>query len=121
MLVAICGLGLLGFVVMTAGTIASVGFLPEYLSVVLAVMAFALLLLAYGFGRVAMQVSLGKYIQRSLPWGNRSESLAVLIGVVAWTIFLSIPFIWTLALIAVFAAGIGLVITARPEVPWKQS
>jgi hypothetical protein len=117
----IFGLGLLGFVLTTAGTIASVGLLPEYLSVVLAVMAFALLLLAYGFGRVAMQVSLGKYIQRNLPWGNRSESLAVLIGVIAWTILLSIPFVWTLALIALFAAGIGLVITARPEVPWKQS
>jgi hypothetical protein len=118
----VLGFGLVGFVVVTVGTIMSVGALPEYLSVIFAIMAFALLMLAYVFGRVAMQVSLGKYLQRSLP-GNtgRSEALAIFIGSFAWSFLLSIPYIWTLALVILFAAGIGLVVTARPVNPWKTS
>jgi hypothetical protein len=118
----VLGLGLVGFVIVTVGTIVSVGVLPEYLSVIFAMMALALLMLAYVFGRVAMQVSLGKYLQRFMPGnGNRSEALAIFIGSLGWTLLLSVPYIWTFALLALFAAGIGLVATARPVNPWKTS
>jgi hypothetical protein len=50
---------------------------------------------------------------------NNSETLAILIGVVAWTLLLSIPYVWTLALFALFSAGIGLVLTARPQRNWQ--
>lgn len=113
---------MVGFVVVTVGTIVSVGVLPEYLSVIFAIMAFALLMLAYVFGRVAMQVSLGKYLQRLIPGNtNRSDALAIFIGSFAWSLLLSFPYIWTLALLTLFAAGIGLVATARPVNPWKTS
>ena len=118
----VLGLGLVGFVVVTVGTIVSVGVLPEYLSVIFAIMGFALLMLAYVFGRVAMQVSLGKYLQRLMPGNSgRSEALAIFIGSLAWTLLLSIPYIWTLSFLTLFAAGIGLVVTARPDKPWKTS
>lgn len=118
----VLGLGLVGFIVVTVGTIVSVGVLPEYLSVIFAMMAFALLMLAYVFGRVAMQVSLGRYLQRLMPGNaNRSEALAIFIGSLAWSLLLSVPYVWTLALLALFAAGIGLVATARPVNPWKTS
>lgn len=118
----VLGLGLVGFVVVTVGTILSVGVLPEYLSVIFAMMALALLMLAYVFGRVAMQVSLGRYLQRLMPGNaNRSEALAIFIGSLAWALLLSVPYVWTLALLTLFAAGIGLVVTARPVNPWKTS
>jgi hypothetical protein len=36
-----------------------------------------------------------------------------LIGVAIWSVFLSIPFVWVFALSTLFAASIGLVLTAR--------
>jgi len=96
--------------------------LPDYLSVSLGLMAFVLVVLAYVFGRVALQVSVGKMIQKHLLGeGNRSETLAILLGVVVWTLLLSIPYVWTLALLALFAAGSGLVLTARSTPSWGRS
>jgi hypothetical protein len=107
-------LGSVGFLVTTIGTILGIGFFPEYLSVVIGLMAFALLMMAYGFGRVVLQVSAGKFLGRKLNFSKgKSEAVAILFGVVIWTILLSIPYIWTLALLTLFAAGIGLILTAR--------
>jgi hypothetical protein len=50
---------------------------------------------------------------------NSSETLAIFIGVVAWTIVLSIPYIWTIALFILFSTGVGLVLTARSPRTWK--
>lgn len=118
----ILAIGMLGFLISTIGIIASVGFLPGYLGGIVGLMTLLLLLLAYIFGRVAMQVSLGKFLQKHLfSEKNHSETLAILIGVVAWTIILSIPYIWTLALILLFSASIGLVFTARTKNGWQKA
>ena len=115
-------IGLLTFVLMLIGVIGSVNALPDYLSVSLGLMAFVLLMLAYVFGRVALQLSVGKFLQKNLlPNGKRSETLAILFGVVFWTILLSIPYLWTLAVLSLFVAGLGLVLTARTANVWRQS
>jgi hypothetical protein len=83
-------------------------------------MAFVLLGLAYGFGRIALHVSVGRLIQKHLLGEkNQSETLAILIGVVAWTLLLSIPYVGTLAFFVLFSAGIGLVLTARSQRNWQ--
>lgn len=116
----VIGMGFSGFLLTTIGVVVSLGVLPDYMSALIGLMAFALLMLAYGFGRVALQVSTGKLIQKHLlPSSNKSEALAILIGVVVWSILLSIPYVWTLALLILFAVGIGLVITARSSSKWK--
>lgn len=118
----IIAIGMLGFLISTVGIIASVGFLPGYLGGIVGLMTLLLLLLTYIFGRVAMQVSLGKFLQKQLiPEKSHSETLAILIGVVAWTIILSIPYLWTLALILLFSASIGLVFTARAKNGWQKA
>lgn len=110
----VIALGLFGFLLTIAVVVAGIGVLPDYLTAIFGLMAFALLMLAYGFGRVTLQMSVGKLIQkRFLPEGSRSEALAAFIGVLAWTAVLSFPYVWTLGVIALFAAGIGLVLTAR--------
>jgi len=115
----VVAIGFFSFLLMTVGIIASISFLPNYLSAIMGVMTFALVMLAYVFGRVALHVSVGKWLQRTvLPAGNRSEALAILIGVVFWTLILSLPFVWTLALIALFSVGVGLVLTARTPGRW---
>ena len=78
------------------------------------------LVLGYVFGRVTLQVAIGKMIQRQfLSETNRSETLAVLIGVLAWTALLSLPYLWLIALFAVFSFGIGLVVTGRTPKTWQ--
>ncbi|MGB7068063.1 MAG: polymer-forming cytoskeletal protein [Pyrinomonadaceae bacterium] len=115
------GIGMIGFVLTTIGVISTFSFLPDYVSVVVGMMAFVLLMLAYIFGRVAMHVTFGKLIQKHiLSEKNQSETLGILFGVVVWTVLLSVPYLWTFALLALFAAGIGLVLTAGTSSSWKK-
>ena len=115
----VVGLGFTGLLLTSIGVIGSLSLLPNYLSAILGLMAFALLLLAYVFGRVALQVSFGQLVQRKLmPEGRRSETVAILLGTVIWALILSVPYFWTLAIVALFSAGIGLVLTARTKGTW---
>lgn len=110
--VAILGLaGLFGSLVLV---ILSVSTLPDYLSVVVWLMAVGLLMLAYLFGRVTLQFSIGKLVQKQFSNAHKpNETVAILIGVLIWTVLLSLPYVWLFALLATFAAGVGLVLTAR--------
>jgi len=116
----VIGIGLLGFLFTIIFTIASIRFLPDYLGALVWLMVFLLLVLVYVFGRVAMQVGIGKMIQRQFFGdGSKSEVVAILFGVLVWTALLSLPYVWTLALLALFAGGVGLVLTARSK-NWRR-
>ena len=116
----IVGIGFSGFLLTTIGIMLSVAFLPGYLSGVISLMMLILLFLAYVFGRVALQVSTGKMLQKYLlPENKHSETLAILLGVVAWTIILSLPYVWTFALLLLFSVSIGLVFTAKAKTNWQ--
>ncbi|MGD9628445.1 MAG: hypothetical protein AB7V18_04300 [Pyrinomonadaceae bacterium] len=110
--VAMLGLaGLIGSLVLV---VASVSTLPDYLSVVVWLMVVGLLMLAYLFGRVTLQFSIGKLVQKQFSNAHKpNETVAILIGVLVWTVLLSLPYLWIFALLATFAAGVGLVLTAR--------
>jgi|CXWL01.1.fsa_nt_gi hypothetical protein len=119
-LLKVCAIGAVVFVLVMSAIVGGVLALPDYLSVTIAAMGTMLLLLGYLFGRVALQVSLGKAVQKHfLSENNRSETLAILIGVLGWTLLLSLPYIWVIALFAVFAVGIGLVLTGRAVPKWQ--
>lgn len=118
----IFAIGFFAFVAMTITIVTSLSVLPNYLSAIFGLMAFVLLMLAYVFGRVAMQASIGKMLQkRFIADKNHSETLAIFIGVFVWTLLLSIPYVWTFALLALFAASIGLVFTGRTSNTWQKS
>jgi hypothetical protein len=118
--VKVVAIGAAAFMATTIVVIGSAYFLPNYLSLVFGLMAFVLLMLSYVFGRVALHVSVGKLLQKYIFGdGNKSEALSILIGVLAWTLLLSIPYLWTLGLFVLFSAGIGLVLTARPQASWQ--
>ncbi len=110
----VAGFGLAGLIgsLVLVSTVSTT--LPEYLSVVVWLMVVGLLMLAYLFGRVTLQLSVGKYFQKQFPSSFKSnETVAILIGVIVWTVLLSLPYVWIFAVLTVFAAGVGLVITAR--------
>ena len=114
-----CGIGAAAFLLLSGLIIGGAIILPNYLSATLALMGMLILMLGYVFGRVSLQVSVGKLIQKHLlSDNNRSETLAILIGVIVWTLLLSLPYIWLLALFAVFTIGIGLILTGRTAPKW---
>ena len=118
----ITALGAGAFIACCFSLIVGVGFLPEYLSAVVGVMGFALIVLAYGFARVVVSVAIGKLVLESLFPGRRlSESLAVLTGVLISVAFLSFPYIWPIAVFGFYSLGTGLIITARNSRSWKAS
>lgn len=116
----VIAIGGAAFLVTTIGVIGSLKILPSHVGVIVSLMAFGLMLLAYVFGRVALNVAAGKLLEKYLfDEGSRSETLSIFLGVVIWTVLLSIPYLWTLALFALFAAGLGLVLTARSGRQWQ--
>ena len=116
----ICALGAATFMIVTAVIIGGALALPNYLSATLALMGMLLLLLGYVFGRVSLQVSLGKLFQKHfLSENNRSETLAILIGVLFWTLLLSLPYVWLIALFTILTVGVGLVLTGRSTPKWQ--
>lgn len=118
----IIAVGFFSFWATTFGVMACLNFLPNYIDAVVIFMVFLLLILAYVFGRVALQLTIGKYLQKQfLPDDKQSETLAILIGAVTWTIFLSVPYLWVLALLALISASIGLVLTARTANGWQKA
>jgi len=118
----VSAIGMLTFVLMLIAVVGIAEVLPNYLSVSIGLMAFALLMLSFVFGRVALQVTFGKILQKKLlPEGNRSETLTILFGVLFWTTLLSIPYLWTLGVVALFVVGLGLVLTARTPASWRHA
>ena len=118
----ISAIGSVVFIGTMIAIVGSLSVLPDFLSATLGLMGLVMILLGYVFGRVALQVTVGKLIQkRFLSDANRSETLATLIGVGVWTFLLSVPYLWVIALFSVFAFGIGLVLTARTSNVWQKA
>lgn len=116
----IAAIGFLGFITATIGIVTVLKFLPDFLSAIISLMSLALIILAYVFGRVALQVSAGKwFLKRFSGDRKRSESAAILTGTLIWTLLLSIPYIWVIVLFTLFIASLGIVLTARLNVGWE--
>ena len=117
----IIGIGLLAFLTTTLVVTAILSFIPTSLSIIIALMISILLLLSMVYGRVTVQVSLGKLIQKRFWSGNRhSESFSIFIGTLVLTILTSIPYIWTFVVIFLFAASLGLILSARSINNWQR-
>lgn len=118
----ISAIGSVVFIGTIIAIVGSLSVLPDFLSATLGLMGLIMILLGYVFGRVALQVTIGKLLQkRLLSDTNRSETLATLLGVVFWTVLLSVPYLWVIALFSVFAVGIGLILTARSSNVWQRA
>lgn len=118
----VIGVGFAGFLVAAVATIVCLKFLPDYMSAIVSLMFFVILILSYVFGKTVLQISVGKRLQkRFLPENKQSETLAILLGVIFWTALLSVPYFWILALIVLFSVSVGLVLTGRSANVWQKS
>ncbi|HMF58010.1 MAG TPA: polymer-forming cytoskeletal protein [Pyrinomonadaceae bacterium] len=115
-------IGLLGAVVLSFGFFISLMALPTAVGALVGVMALLFLLLAYLFGRVAIQAATGRWLQKLLlAEGRRSESLALLLGTGFWVMVLSLPYVWPMAFCGLLVASLGLALTARYRMGWKRA
>jgi hypothetical protein len=114
-------IGFLGSVLMTFGVVAGLSVLPTVIGALVGLAALILLLLAYLFGRVAIQAATGQWMQRKFfPEKYRSESIALLTGTILWAVLLSLPYIWPLVGAGLLVASLGLALTARYRIGWKR-
>ena len=119
--VRVAVIGCLGIIVCTFGVVACMHFLPVPVGVVLGIMALLLLLLAYIFGRVVIHAATGRVLQRLFfAEGKRSETVALLMGAGFWTLVLSLPYIWPAVVALLMVTSLGLTLTARYRIGWKQ-
>jgi hypothetical protein len=114
-------IGFVGSIVMTFGVVACLSVMPTVIAALVGLTALILLLLAYLFGRVAIQAATGQWIQRKfLPEKYRSESVALLMGTLFWAFILSLPYVWPFIGAGLLVASLGLALTARYRVGWKR-
>lgn len=114
-------IGFVGSIVMTFGVVAGLSVLPTVIAALVGLMALILILLAYLFGRVAIQAATGQWLQRRFfAEKYRSESVALFTGTLFWAILLSVPYIWPFVGAGLLVASLGLALTARYRVGWKR-
>jgi hypothetical protein len=114
-------IGFVGSILMTFGVVAGLSVLPTVVGVLVGLAALLLILLAYLFGRVAIQAATGQWLQRKFfPEKYRSESVSLLVGAIFWATLLSLPYVWPLVGAGLLVASLGLALTARYRVGWKR-
>ncbi|MEZ5306608.1 MAG: polymer-forming cytoskeletal protein [Pyrinomonadaceae bacterium] len=109
-------LGAAGFFAVTLIVLLGVALFPGAISGMLGLMSFILIVLAYIFGRIVLQLSVGKYLLRILTSKrNPSDTFAIFAGTLFWTLALSIPYIWAIFLAFLFFVSIGIIVTMRNQ------
>lgn len=116
----IAAIGAAVFLACIMATVTGALALPNFVGATVGLVSFLILTFGYVFGRVTLQIATGKLIQKYV-FGDarRSETGAILIGVVFWAILLAVPYFWVASLFAVFIFGIGLLLTGRTQTSWK--
>ncbi len=83
-------------------------------------MALVLILIAGLFGRVIIYAATGRWLQRKFVNNSKnSETVALLIGTTVWILLSSLPYVWPFVVAMIWVLSIGLALTARYRVGWK--
>jgi hypothetical protein len=115
-------IGVIGAAIIGAGIPFSLHYLPAPLNVLVGLVAFLLIMVAALFGRVVVYAATGRWLQRKLfPDRQHSETVALLLGTTFWITLASLPYVWPLVVSVLIVTSLGLALTARYGVGWKQS
>ncbi len=95
-------IGVIGAVIIGAGIPFSLHFLPTPLNVLVGLLAFSLIVVAALFGA-------------------NSETGALLLGTACWITRASLPYLWPLVFSVLIVTSLGLALTARYGISWKQA
>ncbi|HEX4898968.1 MAG TPA: polymer-forming cytoskeletal protein [Pyrinomonadaceae bacterium] len=115
-------IGVIGAVIIGAGIPFSLHFLPTPLNALVGLLAFGLIVVAALFGRVVVYAATGRWLQRKLfPASANSETVALLLGTAFWITLASLPYLWPLVFSVLIVTSLGLALTARYGISWKQA
>ena len=110
----VIGIGLAIFSASVFAGIALLGYFSNTVNAALIGLSALVLIPTYLFGRVVLHVVTGKYLHRLIsPKPGRSEAVSMFLGTLAWTLLLSLPFVWAVAVAGVISAGVGLVFASQ--------
>ncbi|MEJ7712360.1 MAG: hypothetical protein WKF84_21505 [Pyrinomonadaceae bacterium] len=113
-------IGIVGAAVIALGVPVALRVMPVAIGALVLIMSGLLVVVAYLFGRVVIHATTGRWLQRRFfPEGKRSESVALLLGTLCWVMALSLPFVWPVVLIGLMMVSLGLALTARYRLSWK--
>lgn len=115
-------IGLIGVIVLFAGVLLCLWFMPEPIRVLVGMLALLLWIVAGLFGRVILYAATGRWLQRKyVPFGRNSEAVALLLGTAFWVLLTSLPYVWPFMAAFILIISFGLALTARYRVNWNQS
>src|SRR2546423_5574572 len=114
-------IGLLGTIIITIGVFLCLLILPEVIGVLVSLLAVLLVIVATLFGRVVISAATGRWLQRKLLPGLRSDSIILLVGIVFWVMFASLPYVWPIVDAGLLVTSLGLTLTARYRLTWKKA
>jgi len=114
-------IGLLGLIIITIGVFICLLILPAVVGAAISVLALLLAVAAGLFGRVVIFAFTGRWLQRRLLPRVQSESITLLLGVAFWVALASLPYVWPVVIAGLFVTSLGLVLTARYRLNWKNS
>ena len=115
-------IGVIGAVIIGVGIPFSLHYLPAPLNVLVGLLALMLIVVAALFGRVVVYAATGRWLQRKfLPASANSETVALLLGTVFWIALASLPYVWPLVVSVLIVTSLGLALTARYGIGWKQA
>jgi hypothetical protein len=113
-------IGFLGSVAVTLGVFLCLWSLPRALGVVVSIIAILFVAVSWVFGRVAISVATGHWLQRRLFPRAQTQSVKLLLGIIFWAVLLSVPYIWPIIASGLLVVSLGLSLTARYRLTWKR-
>ncbi|HKS29392.1 MAG TPA: hypothetical protein VJS44_16295 [Pyrinomonadaceae bacterium] len=118
--VRVAVIGFVSTLIIVFGVPVAVNLLPTFIGVLLGVMTVLLLVASYLFGRVIIHAATGRWLERMLlPEGRRSETAALAMGALFWSLMLSLPYIWPAVVAGLLITSLGLALTARYRIGWR--
>ncbi|HEX8174469.1 MAG TPA: hypothetical protein VF543_05050 [Pyrinomonadaceae bacterium] len=118
--VRVAVIGLVSTLIIVFGVPVAVNLLPTFIGVLLGVMSVLLLVMSYLFGRVIIHAATGRWLERRLlPEGKRSETVALAMGALFWSLMLSLPYVWPAVVAGLLITSLGLALTARYRMGWR--
>lgn len=114
-------IGFLGAIVVGLGVEASLFLLPTPFSSLIGLMTILLILISGVFGRVVIYAATGKWLQRRFQRLGKSDSMALLVGTLVWSILSSLPYVWPFVIAVTLVLSLGLALTAGRGNVWKKA
>lgn len=116
----VAAIGVISVVVLFAGVPLCLWIMPEFVGVLIGLLALLLLVVAGLFGRVILVAATGRWLQRKyIPIGKNSEAVALLLGTTFWVLVTSLPYVWPFMAAFILIISFGLALTARYRVNWR--